>query len=56
MLLRFIVSKDERKRILAACHVDRTTGHMCKSRTVSRIKKKYTWKGLVNDVIALVSS
>ena len=56
MLLRFIVCKDERKRILAANHVDPSAGHMCKSRMVARIKQSYTWKGLVSDMIDFVST
>ena len=54
MLLRYIESLEERKKILLACHVDATSGHMGKTRTIYRIKERFMWHGMVKDVIDLV--
>ena len=42
MLLRYIESLEEKKKILLACHVDATSGHMGKTRTIYRITKLFT--------------
>ena len=55
MLLRFIVSKEEQRKILLACHVHPTAGHMGRTRTISRIKERFMWHGMVNDVQDMVS-
>ena len=49
VLLRYIQNKDERIRILYACHIDKTAGHMGKTRTLFRIKERFMWHG-VKDV------
>lgn len=54
VLLRFIMSTEEKKHILHACHVDPTAGHMGKSKTLSKIKERYMWHGMVKDVLELV--
>lgn len=54
MALRFVQSKDEQVKILQACHVDTTAGHMGKTRTIFRIKERFTWHGMVKDVKDLV--
>ena len=54
VLLRFIKSKDEQKRILQACHVDATAGHMGKSTTICRIKERFMWHGMVMDLVSLI--
>ena len=56
MLLRFIESKEEQRRILHSCHVDPTAGHMGKTRTLCKIKQRFMWHGMVKDVERLVSS
>ena len=38
MLLRSVHCKNKQKRILHACHVDVTAGHMGKTRTLFKIK------------------
>ena len=53
-LLRYILSNEEKKKILCACHTDSTAGHMGKSRTLYKIKEKYMWHGLVKDVVEMV--
>ncbi len=55
MLLRYIISSDEQQKILHACHVDPTSGHMGRTRTLCRIKERYMWHGMVNDVQSMVS-
>ena len=54
MLLRYIESDQERKKILQACHIDATAGHMGKTRTLFRIKERFMWHGMVKDVVQLV--
>ena len=54
MLLRFIQSKDEQKKVLQACHVDPTAGHLGKSKTLYKIKERFMWHGVVKDVQDLV--
>ena len=53
-MLRFVQSTEEQKKILQACHIDPTTGHMGKTRTIYRIKERFMWHGMVKDVIKLV--
>ncbi len=48
-------SKEEQERILHACHIDATAGHMGKTRTICRIKERFMWHGIVKDVKELVS-
>ena len=40
-------------KVLYACHVDPTAGHM--GRTLSKIKERYMWHGLVKGVVEMVS-
>ena len=54
VLLRYIISTEERKKILSSCHVDPTAGHMGKSKTICRIKERFMWKGIVKDVQDMV--
>ena len=46
--------KKEQQKILHACHVDPTAGHMGKSRTIYRIKECFMWHGVVKDVNNMV--
>ena len=55
MLIRYIINRRERKKILFACHVDETSGHMGVTRTLARIKERYMWHGMVKDVKEMVS-
>ena len=41
-------------KILAACHLDPTAGHMGEKLTVKRITERYIRNGLVNDVKEMV--
>ena len=56
MLLCYIQSLEERQKILLACHIDSTSGHMGKTRTLYRIKERFMWNGMVKYVVSLVSS
>ena len=56
VLLRFIQSKEEQKKVLHACHVDPTAGHLGKSKTLYKIKERFMWHGVVKDVQDMVSS
>ena len=47
VLLRYIMSKEERKKILHGCHIDPTAGHMSRQGTISRIKERFMWHGIV---------
>ena len=54
-LLRYIQSLEERKKILLACHIDSTSGHLGKTRTLYRVKERFIWHGMVKNVVSLVS-
>ena len=54
MLLRYVVNKEKQKKILLACHIDPTSGHMGRTRTLYWIKERFMWHGLVNDVQNMV--
>ena len=56
VLLRYIQNLEERQKILLACHIDPTSGHMGKTRTLYRIKERFMWHGMVKDVVNLVCS
>ena len=56
VLLRYVMSAEERKKILSSCHVDPTAGYMGKTRTICRIKERFMWKGIVKDVQDMVCS
>eukprot|EP00731_Ephydatia_muelleri_P000823 Em0001g823a len=55
VLLHYIQSLEERQKILLACHIDSTSGHMGKTRTLYRIKERFMWHGMVKDVVSLLS-
>ena len=54
MLLRYIQSVEEQKKILLACHVDPTAGHMGREKTFHRIKERFMWLGMYKDIRELV--
>ena len=54
MELRYIRCREEQLRILRACHVDPTAGHMGVNKTICKISERFMWKGIVNDVKNLV--
>ena len=50
-----IRNKEEQQRILKACHLDPTSGHMGGKRTLARITERFMWPGVVKSVENLVS-
>ena len=52
--LRYIQDISERRRILHACHVERTAGHLGRTRTFHRIKERFMWHGMLKDVTEMV--
>ena len=54
MLLRYLQSKEEQVKVLHACHVDPTLGHLGKTRTIYRIKEQFMLHGMVKDVVNMV--
>ena len=52
--VRYISSPDEQRKILSACHVDPTGGHMGAKCTLSRISERFKWPGMVKDVHYMV--
>ena len=50
LLLRYIRSSEEQKRIVQAFHIDPIAGHMGKSRTIYLIKERFRWHGVVKQL------
>ena len=42
--LRYIRTRDEQLKILRACHVDPTSGHLGEKKTVCRISERVIWR------------
>ena len=55
MLLRYLQTKEEQLKVIHACRVDATAGHMGKMKNIYRIKEKFMWHGKVKDVANMVS-
>ena len=53
--LRYIQQREEQLKILRACHVDPTSGHMGEKKTINRITERFMWPGIVKDVKEMVS-
>ena len=53
--VKYITSKAERQKILIACHMDPTGGHMGIKRTLSHITDRFIWQGVAKKVEQLVS-
>lgn len=54
VLLRYVQNSEEKRKILYACHLDETSGHMGRTRTLHRIKERFMWHGMVQDVNEMV--
>ena len=52
--LGYIQYRDERGKILKACHIDPTAGHMGIKKTVNRITEHFICPGIVKDVKEMV--
>ncbi|KAL5515870.1 hypothetical protein EMCRGX_G001111 [Ephydatia muelleri] len=55
-VVRYIQNQTEQHKIALACHADPTSGHVGVKKTIARIKERFTWKGLVEDVKNIVST
>ena len=53
--LRYVKDIREQKKILHACHVDATAGHLGRQLTLHRMKERFMWLGMYKDVQELVS-
>ena len=54
--VKYIQDSQERQRILKACHVDPTSGHMGVKKTTYRVTERFFWKGVTKDVANLVNT
>lgn len=52
--LRYIRARDEKHRILRACHIDPTGGHFGIKKTICKVSERFMWNGIVKDVQELV--
>ena len=54
-MVRYIQGQEERRKILHACHVHPTSGHLGVYKTSDRISERFTWLGYTRDVEDMVS-
>lgn len=54
--VRYIQSKSERRKILNACHVDPTSGHLGVTKTIYRLRERFMWQGYVKDIEQMVAT
>ena len=54
--VRLITNTSEKKRIVEACHSDPTSGHLGVKRTITRIRERFSWKGLNKEAAVYVRS
>ena len=54
--MRYIQNPKERHKNALACHVHPTSGHLDVKKTIARVKERFTWKGVVEDVKNIVSN
>ena len=52
--LRYIGDASEQQKILQACHIDTTAGHMGEKKTIARISERFVWPGVVKAVKQMV--
>ena len=52
--MKYILSRSDQLRIVKMCHVDPTSGHLGITKSVSRIKERFMWKGVWKDVKDMV--
>ena len=46
----------EQHKIALACHVHPTSGHLGVKKTIARVKERFRWKDVVEDVKNIVSN
>ena len=54
--MRYIQNPKERHNIALACNVHPTSGQLGVKKTIARVKERFTWKGVVEDVKNIVSN
>ena len=52
-MVKYIKDRADQLRIVKSCHVDPTSGHLGVKK-VGRIRERFMWKGVWNDVKKLV--
>ena len=50
-----LVPQNQRRRVLNFCHDIRSSGHLGIKKTLSKIRQRYYWPGLQNDVRAYIA-
>ena len=43
-----------RRNITLACHAHSTSGYLGVKKTIARVKERFTWKGVIEDVKKMV--
>lgn len=52
--MKYITSKSEQQRIVHSSHCDPTSGHLGIRKCVARVKERFMWKGIWDDVKNMV--
>uniref|UniRef100_A0A1X7T8J4 Integrase catalytic domain-containing protein n=1 Tax=Amphimedon queenslandica TaxID=400682 RepID=A0A1X7T8J4_AMPQE len=55
-LVKYIASRNEQLRIVKACHIDPTSGHLGIKKTYNRIAERFIWNAVLREVQNVVSS
>ena len=55
-MVKYIKNRSDQLRIAKSCHVDPTSGHLGVKKTVGRVKERFMWKGVWDDVRLIVST
>ena len=53
--VKVVVSLEEKRRVLKACHSEPTSGHFGVTKTYKRMAERFYWKAMIADVRELVS-
>eukprot|EP00731_Ephydatia_muelleri_P023038 Em0015g621a len=53
-VVKYIQNPKEWHKNALACHVHPTSGHLDVKKTIARVKERFTWKGVVEDVKNIV--
>ena len=52
--LQFIGDRNEQQKILRACHIDATAGHMVEQKTIAWVSERFVWAGVVKALKRMV--
>ena len=53
-MVKYIKDRANQLGTVKSCHVDPTSGHLGVRKTVGRIRERFMWKGVWNDVKKMV--